>query len=371
MLRQISLMAMATFWATLGLNALTNASDDEKSNGGKTLFVDTDIGIDDALAIAWLLLQPQANVVGFSTVFGNTAVEHATRNMLTLLQLVGKSHIPISIGASQPLVLPRTRTGALVHGPDGLWFGQQQADISALPNNAAAALVAAAQAHPGLVVIALGPVTNIANAIQLDREAMASSKIIVLGGGTRGNRTPAAEFNIYADPHALEIVLNSGIKIDMVTLDAFEQVRIDIATFPQKLAASGPLGQFLAGILGPYLQIQMNYGQSTATIPDAAAVIYALQPALATSESALVRVVVDGLARGQTLIASSFRERMPLIATEEELSSLADEAFTPGFDLNARLGAMLQRVPDNVQVVLKLDGEAMAHLLEQGLTNSR
>lgn len=335
------------------------------------LFIDTDIGVDDAVAIAWLLRQPAARIIGFSTVFGNISVENATKNLLTLLKIAGASSIPVTVGASEPLALPRTRTGGLAHGPDGLWFAQQPADISGLPTDAAATIVAAAQANPGLTVVALGPLTNIANAVSAAPEAMMTTRIIALGGGTRGNRTPLAEFNIFADPEALAVVLRSGVKLELLTLDAFDQLRVDSEAFPAQLAANGgELGQLLATILRPYFQLQTGGASGKASIPDAAAVIYALQPDLATVQSALVQVITDsGPARGTTLIGNMLSSRIPLIADDAELSALADQAFAPGFDLNSALLALLQRQPDNARVIMALNGAAMARVLTRGLTS--
>lgn len=334
------------------------------------LFVDTDIGVDDAVAIAWLLEQPGARVAGFTTVFGNTGVDNATRNLLTLLGAAGGQY-PVTVGAAEPLALPRTRTGALVHGPDGLWFAQQPLDISGLPTDAPAALAAAARANPNLTIVALGPLTNIARAVQAYPADMAGVRLVALGGAQRGgNRTPVAEFNIYADPDALAVVLAGGMRVELLTLDAFGQVTVRTDRFVGRLAARGDaVGALLAQVYGAYVQAQQLAGPSErSAIPDAAAVVYALYPDLGSAQSALVKVVADdGLTRGETLIATDVASRLPVIAGDAELSALADQAFTPGFDFNAALGAILAREPDNAQVVLDVNEGAMVRLVERGL----
>src|SRR5919201_6352586 len=103
------------------------------------IFVDTDTGVDDATAIAWLLNERSANVVGFTTVAGNTTVENATQNVLTVLDVANR-HVPVTVGASAPLVYPFSHFSKFAHGPSGLWFSQVPHDISGLPRDAPAAI---------------------------------------------------------------------------------------------------------------------------------------------------------------------------------------------------------------------------------------
>lgn len=334
------------------------------------IFVDTDTGVDDAVALAWLIEQRAARVVGLSTVFGNTSNTNAARNVLTLFAAAGRSY-PVTIGAAAPLSLPATGTGALIHGPDGLWFAQQPLPIDTLPTDAPAAIAAAAREHPGLTVVALGPLTNIALAVQQYPADLAGVRVVALGGAqVGGNRTPVAEFNIHADPHALDVVLQSDVALEIVTLDAFNQFTVDPQRFPQQLARrGGPVGALLAAALGPYFQVQLANGVTEVNIPDVAAVIYALQPSTAVATSALVRVATaDDFTRGQTVIATTINDRVSLIADDAELSALADQAFTsPDFDLGAALFGIVVREPDNASVVLDISERMMLRLLERGL----
>lgn len=335
------------------------------------VFVDTDTGVDDAVAIAWLMNQPGARIVGFTTVAGNTGTQNAARNLLTLFGAAGRSY-PVTVGAAAPLELPATRTGALAHGPDGLWFNQAPVDISALPTDGPAALAAAARANPGLTIIALGPLTNLALAAQQYPADMAGVRLVALGGAQRGgNSTPVSEFNAFADPHALAAVLDSGISVELVTLDAFDQLAVDVTKFPARLSSrGGPTGQLLGRALTAYFAIQQVAGPvSEASIPDVAAAIYALHPQYGTPQPALVEVITAGdVTRGQTVIGTDLASRIPMIADDAELSALADQAFTPGFDLNTAIGGILARQPDNASVVLDIDERTMARLLERSLT---
>lgn len=354
--------------ALIGFVAPTQAGRNYPSG---PLFVDTDIGVDDAVAIAYLLREPHAHIAGFTTVFGNTTVDNATRNLLTLFDAAGEQY-PITIGAAQPIVFPRHRTSAFVHGPDGFWFNQVPHDISALPTDAPAAIAAAARANPATIFIALGPLTNFARAVQRFPDAMRGVRLIALGGARAGgNVTPVAEFNVYADPQAYEIVLGSDMRIELLTLDAFAQIQVDVDRLGPRLERrGGALGQLLARILPPYAQATTQGAGGPITIPDIAAVTYALNSNLGTPISSLVKVITDGgYTRGETIIASTFSNKILVIASSEELSALADQAFTPGFDLNTELAAISQREPDNAQVITDIDERQMTRLLERALTN--
>jgi inosine/uridine nucleosidase len=331
------------------------------------LFIDTDMGVDDAVAAAWLLHQPDAQIVGFSTVFGNASVEHTTANLLTLLEAAGRN-IPVTIGAAEPLVCAPNRLGALIHGPDGFWFAQAPHDLGRLPCSAPAAIAAAARAHPGLTILALGPLTNIARAVQDHPADFDGTHLLALSGAKRGgNVTPVSEFNAFADPHALEIVLASPLSVELLMMDAFEQLQVlDSASFVAQLDAAGnPVAQLLARILAPYIQMNTLGAGGPIRIPDAAAAIYALHRDLGTSSSALVHVITDdGVVRGQTIVADTLNERVALIAGAERLSALAERAFLPGFDLNREIAAFLESRPDNARVVLGIAGQEMVRLLE-------
>jgi inosine-uridine nucleoside N-ribohydrolase len=332
------------------------------------IFIDTDIGCDDALAISILLHSPAAHIVGCTTVAGNTTVENATHNLLTLLDALGMD-LPIAIGASQPLQLPAFFPGAsaFVHGPSGLWSAQVRHDLRGLRHDAPATIAAVARETPGLTLLALGPLTNVAQAIQRYPQDLAHLRVIALvGAQIGGNRTRFAEFNAYFDPHALAVVLGSGLDLTLIPLDAWREFTVDAATVMGALGQCGDtLGRVLATALEPYFQGQQQVAGQAATIPDAVAALYTLHPALATTESALVAVVTDDpIARGQTAIATDLRDRIPQIADDRELSALAERAFsTPGFDLPTALQPILARQPDNARVVLRIDAPAMQDLL--------
>lgn len=335
--------------------------------GRMPVFVDTDTGCDDAVALAWLLRRPEAEVVGLSTVFGNSTIQNTTANLLTVLEALG-SDATVSLGASGPLVYLRTGAGALVHGPDGLWGNQRPHDLELIPRGAPGAMAAAARAHPGLTILALGPLTNVARAVQAYPEEMAGVRLVALAGARgAGNVTPAAEFNVFADPHALAVVLESQMRVELVTRDAFQELRLGPLMARRLEHECGPAGLLLARILEGYMRATSRSPLAVA-IPDAAAAIYALHPELAMTVPATVRVVTDGeLTRGQTIVATTLRHQAALALGASGVEQLASHVGTPGFDYEAALREACARAPYNATVVLSLDVAAMTDLLEEGL----
>lgn len=333
----------------------------------RPIIIDTDAGCDDAIALAWLLRRTDVDVVGLTSVFGNSSVQNTTANLLTLLSALDLD-IPVTMGASAPLVYQRTGAGALTHGPDGLWGAQEPHDLSAVEQGAPGAIASAARAHPGLTLIALGPLTNVARAVQAYPEEMAGVRLVILAGSCgAGSITPAAEFNAFADPHALQIVLDSPLTVELVTRDAFKHLLLDIAIVPRLEAEGGAAGRLIARIVESYSRAVLLHGGPVG-VPDAAAVIYALRPDLGTAVPATVRVVNDGdLTRGQTIVALSARHQAALALGTSGVEQLANSAADPAFDYEGALREASARAPHNARVVLEIDADAMAALLEEGL----
>jgi inosine-uridine nucleoside N-ribohydrolase len=337
--------------------------------------VDTDAGVDDAAAIAYLLsVRDQASIVGITAVAGNTSVEYVANNVLVLLDGAGRKDIPVVIGAAAPLTRLASHQGMFVHGPDGLWFYGLQSphDLSKLSTDAPGFLCE--KAAPGRLLLALGPLTNVANAVQKCASAMQQYRIVWLGGAkaTAGEgNTPVSVFNPWFDPEAAEIVLTAGLHLTMVTTDAAREVTVDPTLFDRMAKRGTPLGKLMAGPLKAYASAMAQSGETQVALYDPATAVLALRPDLAKPQSALVTVQTndDGPARGQTYIALTVTERISLLANDEELSLLADQAFsTPDFDLQAALGAILMRQPDNVQVILSADAKRIRQIWQQALT---
>jgi inosine-uridine nucleoside N-ribohydrolase len=205
------------------------------------VIIDTDPGIDDALAILIALRSPELQISAITTVSGNVPVEIATRNVLRILYLAPSApRIPVAQGARPPLQKQPVYTTGF-HGDDGLGGLDSLRDDSGDPryplssislssrNAADEILFQLATTPQPLSIIALGPLTNIAAAIQKDKKTMAQAQRIVLMGGAigvPGNITPVSEFNIYVDPMAAGIVFNAGIPLTVVGLDVTHQVKL-------------------------------------------------------------------------------------------------------------------------------------------------
>ncbi len=354
------------------------------------IIVDTDIGVDDAAALAYLLSQPEANILGITTVAGNTSVENAANNALILLDAAQRTNIPVVVGAATPLVVPASHQGIFVHGPDGLWgLGYQHPhDLSGLSHDATGFLCANAQAN--VTLLALGPLTNLAYAVKTCPDQMRLYRIIWLGGAKsvdgEGN-TPVSVFNPWFDPQAAQVVLNAGLQLTMVTTDAARDVTVDPDVFTMLAKRGTALGQLIAGPLQMYAsavtqtastsqantagesralrlknalaRVRDHFNGPRVALFDPTAAVLALHPEyVADQQSGLV--VIDPAAsfptRGQTVVALTMQEKISAIADDTELSALADQAMAdPNFDLYTALGAILMRQPDNAQVVMKVD----------------
>jgi len=170
------------------------------------VFADVDTGVDDAMALVYLLASPDARLVGIASTGGNVPVDQVCRNNLGLLELCRAPDIPVSLGAAQPLREP-LRTAEDTHGPSGLGYAELPPHRRMpVEHDAAAAWVLAAQAHPGeLIGLATGPLTNLALALRLEPNLPRLLRRLVIMGGSfeyRGNTTPVAEWNTSVDPDA-------------------------------------------------------------------------------------------------------------------------------------------------------------------------
>jgi purine nucleosidase len=344
------------------------------ANESTALVIDTDPGVDDASALVWLLSQQRYryDLLGICTVAGNTSLENATRNVLTVLEVAASNRrIPVVMGAEQPLNGELTSVTKLIHGPDGLWGAQKPLSLRGVQKNAAAFYHRLAQSRPGFTVVALGPLTNLAETLnRFPKSADGIGRIVWLGGAKcGGNQTPVSEFNAWQDPEAADIVLRSGIPITMVPLDTFTSFAIteeDVRRLEQRGTAGG---QFLVRPLRGLLNAFKNLANSDqANLPDVVAMMVALDRSLATTEDALVKIITDqSLARGQTIVALSFIERLTLIASDAELSALVDRYLNDPQRLFAEFVAIVNREPANVQWAAAIDAARVRERFFQAL----
>lgn len=344
---------------------------------GVKLLIDTDPGVDDAVALAYIFnAEQRPNVLGIVSVAGNASIYNTTSNALTILEKLKREDVPLVMGAAAPRGRTLSKAGYFIHGPDGLWFlgWQNPHDLSKVRTDATAFYCSTVASNPGTVLLALGPLTNLANAVQQCPDTMRSlARLVVLGGAKYGgNQTPVAEFNFWQDPEAAAIVLAAGLPITLVPLDAFAQPTLTQQDLDKLFRRANPTIQFLAPAIQQYAGVQID-ALGSATFPDPVAAAAALDGSVGVRQSGLVRMVLDSvLARGQSVIALTLSERITVIADEDEMDALAERAFAnppdPSFDLAQELGAILMRAPDNAQVTLSVDSDLLRKTVLPSLT---
>ena len=212
------------------------------------VIIDTDPGTDDALALTMALNEPTLEILGLSTVGGNASLAHTTRNALGLLEYMGRSEIPVFRGAARPL-RGRFAYGYYYHGPTGLTVRLPSPKSQPKALRAPDYIVSMARSLPGeLVVLALGPLTNVARAMNREPRLKDWIKgLVVMGGAVAvpGNVTAHAEFNIYNDPAAADLVFSSGVPLTLVGLDVCDQVYVgrDNGAWPEGQSRSEVLAR--------------------------------------------------------------------------------------------------------------------------------
>ena len=190
---------------------------------------DTDLGVDDALAIAIALNAAELDVIGLTLVAGNVSVEQGTRSALQLLELLGREDVPVYVGAEKPLFIDRV-DAVQVHGSTGLGYAELP-EPSTLPvGRAVDHIIREIQKRPGeLIIVAIGPLTNLALAERKSPGILNRARRVVAMGGVLwcgGNITDMSEYNIYADPHALNELLQAQINLTLIPLDVTEQLTL-------------------------------------------------------------------------------------------------------------------------------------------------
>jgi inosine-uridine nucleoside N-ribohydrolase len=264
------------------------------------LLVDTDPGIDDALALLLAWASRQARVEVITTVAGNTPLDRGTANVFRLLALRQPTPEPrVAAGAARPLARP-LNTAARYHGDDGLGDLGDWPAVTVRPEAepASAAMVEAAHRHGGrLTLVALGPLTNVALALESDPQAMAGvGRLVAMGGAVDvpGNVTPTAEFNIHVDPEAAARVLAAGLRLDLVSLDATRQAVLGRQALEAALAtAPGPAA---ARILA-FTRRAFRIDGDAMYLHDPLAVAAALDPTLVEWEAVRLEIGGDGATR--------------------------------------------------------------------------
>ena len=279
----------------------------------RKVIYDTDPGVDDAMALYYALAHPRIDVVGITTTFGNVSVDQAVTNALYLSALAGR-HIPVARGAATPLSKHAEAPPAFIHGADGLGNLPSRLPINATADARPAAqfIVDMARAHPGeITLVAVGPLGNLAAALALEPQLPTLLREVILMGGAvvePGNVSPVAEANIWNDPHSADPVFQAGWRLTMVGLDVTHRVIIPVAMIQkvadqQRHAATDTLlhavkfyANFYSNLYPHVAAIHGCFGH------DVLAFVALTNPEYFTLENGRVRVAVDGLAQGQTMM---------------------------------------------------------------------
>jgi len=272
----------------------------------RKIIIDTDPGIDDAMAIHFAFAHSDIEVVGLTTVFGNVAVNTATRNALSLVEMSGKSSV-VSEGAKAPLFKEPAPPADFVHGKEG--FGDVPITTPRAqpePRSAAAFICDTINQYPGEVTVcAIAPLTNLAMALRHDPGIVERVRSIAIMGGavdTAGNVTAWAEANIWSDPHAADEVFAADWPVTLVGLDVTQRISCESSDF-QALGISSPrIGGFLEHASRFYFDFyRKRHALDVCFLHDPTAVIAVTNPEMFVTEKRALRVICDGERAGQVV----------------------------------------------------------------------
>lgn len=274
------------------------------------IIIDTDPGIDDAQAIAFAVAHPDIELLGLTTVFGNASIDVTTKNALFILEQFGLPLLPVAKGAAKPLRQKPYPAPDFVHGEDGLGnLELPPAMASQIEETAAEFIVRSSVEQPGEIsLVAIGPLTNIAQAVALDPQLPSRVKQLVIMGGSLdhpGNVTPLAEANFFNDPHAADEVLAHDWPVTVIGLDVTMQTLLYEQDLAEIRDQSGAVGQFLWDSGQFYLDFYASTlspedpSKRRCAMHDASALVYLVAPDLFKLVSGPARVINEGMASGQ------------------------------------------------------------------------
>lgn len=313
----------------------------------RKIIIDTDPGIDDTMAIYLALNSNLLDVIGITTVYGNTSNTQGAENALRILEIAKREDIPVHTGASKPLTTKYLGKGEVVHGKDG----QGNSNLKT-PQSKVAKLTAVEflknkiNEYPGEVtLVPIGPLTNIAQLLienpTIDQKI---SEIVLMGGNalSQGNASPAAEANIRNDPEAANVVFNSNTLITMVGLDVTNEVFMDNSTINEITTSGSKETDHLKIILPHYVDfLSKFYNKKGMPIHDSSAIAYLINKNLFKTINYPIVVETEGISRGKTWMGTSKTE-----------------------DVN---DPWSNRV--NVNICIEVDSEKVIELIRKTLTN--
>ena len=286
----------------------------------RKILIDTDPGIDDAMAIFYALTEPSLEVVALTTIFGNAHTEVTTRNALKLLEIAGRPDIPVARGADAPLAMPYRGPVAFVHGDDGMGNTHLPEPATAAAGvDGAQMIIDTVMASPGeITLVPLGPLTNVALALQREpRLAEHVAGVVLMGGNAfvGGNASPGAEANILNDPEAADTVFAAPWDIVMAGLDVTEltlMTNADLACYHAAAERQLEVNPLLAAMAAHIAAITPHYsafyrgrlGLDGIHVHDSTCISYLVAPEMYTWVEHPVCVDTgNSVCRGKTLAA--------------------------------------------------------------------
>jgi purine nucleosidase len=274
----------------------------------RTVLIDTDTASDDAVALIMALRSPDVHVIAITVVAGNVPLEQATRNALYTAELCGSS-VPVFAGEPRPLMREH-QSAQWFHGRDGLGDqGYPPPQRKAESKHAVDAIIEVISANPGIIVVTLGPLTNIALALARSPNIVKNvSRCVVMGGNpcSEGNVTPAAEYNMWVDPEAARAVLRSGLPIELVGWHLCRgEANLTAADIDYVLSLNTDLARFAINCNRTAMEAnRIQTGEIGICLPDPTAMAIALDPSISTRASRhYVDVETDSeLTHGMTVV---------------------------------------------------------------------
>ena len=326
----------------------------------RRVIIDTDPGVDDALAIFLALSSPELRVEAITPVAGNVPLELTLPNALRLVEIAGRTDIPVAAGAREPLVR-RLVTAAYAHGENGLGGVQfPEPKTKPVAERAPQLIRQLVRKYPGeITIIAIGPLTNLALAFRGDPEIPPMLRGIVLMGGSLsgGNVSPAAEFNIYVDPEAAEVVFRCGAPITMVGLDVTRRAIFREENVRSLEAASTPMANAAGKIMRASIN-RMRQGPAGGGGPalhDPLAVATFLDPGVVTLKDYVIDIETAGeFTAGETVGYS----RAPMRQSAPLISEPANQAQPAAFQPNAKVAVDVDRDRFVQLLISRLTGQA-------------
>jgi inosine-uridine nucleoside N-ribohydrolase len=351
--------------------ALASGSGLAAARGPFRVIIDTDTGVDDALALLFAMRSTELKIEAITAVAGNVPLELTLPNALRMVEIAGRTDIPVAAGAKVPLVR-RLVTAAYAHGENGLGGAIfPEPKIKPVAEPAAEFIRQIVRKYPGEVtLIPVGPLTNIATALNLDSRLASMVRGIVLMGGSLsgGNITPAAEFNIYVDPEAARIVFQSGIPVTMVGLDVTRMTSLTEDHVRVLEAAQNPVSQAAAKIARNAINHNRERGFLVGpNMHDSLAVAGFIDPSLLKLKEYYVDVETSGeLTAGETLgyspTAGDLRRR-PEMEKQAASLNMSIRGSAPTLASTRTSPVLRDKFVPNANVAVEVDSARFFELL--------